>query len=127
MKKILVVDDDQDLSESIQAILQYQKYEVLLSNDPKEAGSIIKNHDLDLIIMDVMMPGMDGVSLVRHVHAELQSKHIPVLFLTGLLAKTDVKLSESGIIIDDLLYPSLAKPFEIDELLKEVQVQLKQR
>ena len=71
----------------------------------------------DLILMDVMLPGLNGAEAIKEIRKDPVNKNIPVIFLTGLVSGRDGDLKEAGIHVDGLKYQTLGKPFEIKELL----------
>ncbi len=121
MARILLIDDDLDLSFLTEKALLKQGHEVLVSH---EAMSGIKEAVLrkpDLILMDVMMPGMTGAEAVQKLQQNPASKNIPVVFLTALIMKDDDPSKESGIKVAGQNYRALGKPYEISDLLQLVE------
>ncbi len=118
MAKILVIDDDHDLAETIKSVLKYAGYEVLLSHEGKDGLIKAKEHKPDLILLDIMMPGMDGSEAVQALKSDPLVKDVPVIFLTGLISSEDRTMGVEGINIGGIRYPSMAKPFENEKLLK---------
>lgn len=116
MMRILVVDDDPFIRKLIGIHLKKDGYDAVFANDGLEALELINEGILDLAIVDVMMPKMDGVSLTKH----LTNQEIPVLMLT---AKTTLEDKEKGFLAgaDDYMI----KPFEPKELLFRVRAILR--
>lgn len=116
MMRILVVDDDPFIQKLIGIHLKKDGYEAVFASDGLEALELINEDMLDLAIVDVMMPKMDGVSLTKH----LTNQEIPVLMLT---AKTTLEDKEKGFLAgaDDYMI----KPFEPKELLFRVRAILR--
>jgi len=114
MKKVLVVDDDRDLSEVIESILQLNGYEVILAHDSEGGIRMAEEQTPDLIIMDVMLPGMMGGDAVKILKSKIALKDTPVIFLTGLVSH------EEDLNVDGAHYRTLAKPFENDRLLEVI-------
>ena len=116
MMRILVVDDDPFIQKLIGIHLKKDGYEAVFASDGLEALELINEDMLDLAIVDVMMPKMDGVSLTEH----LTNQEIPVLMLT---AKTTLEDKEKGFLAgaDDYMI----KPFEPKELLFRVRAILR--
>ena len=119
MKKILIVDDDRDLSELTQSVLKQAGYEVIVSHDSLSGIDMAKKQKPNLILMDVMLPGMNGAEVVKSLKADTILKDIPVIFLTALLSEAD-KHNTDGIRVDDKKYIAIAKPYEIKNLLEKV-------
>lgn len=112
MHKILIVEDDKAIAKLIQASLGISGYESFVCHDGDAAYGCIMENDFDLILLDVMLPGMDGFSLFERI----RSRNIPVIFLT---AKGDLSDRVKGLRLgaDDYI----VKPFEPLELLARVE------
>ncbi len=80
-KKILVVDDNTDFCSNIKDILELEGYEVNVANDGKIAIDLISRSSFDLILMDLIMPGMDGVTTIKSIRQK--NIKIPVLVITA--------------------------------------------
>lgn len=123
MKKILIIDDDRDLSETIKSVLQYAGYAVLLSHEGKDGIMKAKEQKPDLILLDILMSGMDGSAAIKIFRSKPVIRDIPVIFLTGLVSNEKVTMGLEGINIDGVQYQSIGKPFEnkkLLEIIKEV-------
>lgn len=120
MKSILLIDDDQDLSDTIKSVLEYAGYHVSLSHDPKDGIEMVKKKKPDLILMDVMLPGMNGAEAVKILKSEPIIKDIPVIFLTALVSNEEEVLGQDGLVVDGHQYKTLPKPFENERLLEVV-------
>lgn len=111
--RILIVEDDKDLSSAIARVLKIEKIEVDQAYDGEEGLDYIHQCDYDLIIMDVMMPKLDGLSVVKQMREEKNTT--PVLILTARSMVDDKVMGlDSG--ADDYL----TKPFAIKELLARI-------
>lgn len=111
---ILLVDDNMQLLEMMEKILA-TKYRVLTAENGLEALKQLKAHAVDLIVSDVMMPGMDGFALCRKLKSQLETSHIPVIMLTAKQSADDrVDCYEAG--ADGYL----AKPFELKVLAARI-------
>lgn len=115
--KILVVDDDYDILQLVTIHLRREGYTVLQAHNGKHALELLEESEVNLAIVDVMMPGMDGFSLTRILTKELD---IPVILLT---AKGQLSDKEQGFKSGSEDY--LVKPFEPKELLFRVAVVLR--
>lgn len=113
--RILLAEDDRTISSAVRKRLQAENNIVDLCENGNDAYDYIVMTDYDVILMDIMMPGMDGLSVVRRVRAE--GVRTPVLFLTALDAISDrvTGLDAGG---DDYL----VKPFALDELMARIRV-----
>jgi signal transduction histidine kinase len=116
---ILVVEDDPSMLEIISFLLEDEDYEVTQATSGEVALSTMKHKTPDLIVSDVMMPGMDGFDFYERVQSEAGWSQIPFIFLTAKGQRTDVRRG-MGLGADDYLI----KPFEPDELLTAVEVRL---
>ena len=114
---ILVVDDEELIREVIREYLKVEKYNVLEAKDGKEAIDIANNNNIDLIIMDIMMPNMDGYTSVKEI---FKNKKIPVIMLSARGEEYD-KLLGFDMGIEDYV----TKPFSPKELVARVKVVLK--
>lgn len=116
-QKILVVDDEQAITDFVSFNLRKEVYEVDVAHTGDEAVKMAKENDYDLIILDVMLPGMDGYEVCRRIRS---NSNVPVLFLSARDTELDkvVGLELGG---DDYL----AKPFGIRELLARVHALLR--
>ena len=116
---ILVVDDDRDIRELIVDYLEKSGYRASGAANGKAMWSVLKNHQIDLIVLDIMMPGEDGLTLCRQLRANPQ-QDIPVLMLTARTDDSDRILGlEMG--ADDYLI----KPFVARELLARIKAILR--
>jgi CheY-like chemotaxis protein len=119
-KKILVVDDEKRIRELLDLRLASQGYEVLQASHGEEGVEQAKRHLPDLILMDVMMPRMDGPEAVRQLQGDPRTKHIPVIFLTAIITKEEEESQAFGISLDTRKHRFLAKPFDAQNLLAEI-------
>jgi signal transduction histidine kinase/CheY-like chemotaxis protein len=107
---ILIVEDNQELRQFIARVF-HDQFRVITANDGQEGLKTAMDTMPDIIISDVMMPGMDGIELTRHIRENELTSHIPVLLLT---AKSDQESRMDGLRTGADEY--LAKPFSTDEL-----------
>lgn len=120
-RRLLLIDDDPNLILLVKDYLEFRGYEVVTAENGREALEVLE-HDLpDMIICDVMMPEMDGYSLVRHVREDPRTDWIPVLFLS---AKGQSQDRVKGLNTGADVY--MVKPFEPEELVAQVESSLKQ-
>jgi CheY-like chemotaxis protein len=121
--KILVVDDDQDIRDSLQAILEGRQYLVSTAGDKDEGMEKVRGENPDLLILDVMMSTwQDGFEMARELKGDAQYASMPILMLTGVKDKTGIDFkSTAG---DPTWCPVegfLEKPVEPSVLLAEVE------
>lgn len=114
MAKILIVDDEPDIYQMIRRYAEREGHETVGASDGLEAVALCREHDFDLIIMDVMMPDMDGFTACKEIRKE---KDIPVLMLSARGTEYD-KLFGFEVGIDDYV----VKPFSPRELMARVNV-----
>ncbi|HET8866258.1 MAG TPA: response regulator transcription factor [Gracilimonas sp.] len=93
-KTILVVDDEKDLLDLIEYNLKKEGFDVLKAENGEEGIKIAKEHKPDLVLMDIMMPKMDGMEAVEVIRADDELKSIPIIFLT---ARSDEKTEVEGL------------------------------
>ena len=120
MTKILVIDDDVAINELIKVNLELQGYEVFQSFNGTDGFALAKQEYPELIILDVMMPEVDGFTVAQRIRQCPEISEIPIIMLTALSELND-KVNGFNIGVDDYL----TKPFEIDELLVRVRALLK--
>ena len=97
MTKILIVDDDERLLALYSAILRKEGYEVLTAADARKAFELAVSAQPSLILLDVMMPSMDGGDASRYLSGDLRTKLIPVIFLTSLVTEDEVEAARGKI------------------------------
>lgn len=116
-EKILVVDDEHEITDLISLYLQNENYTVFKFYDPQEALACIENSELDLAILDIMLPGMSGFTLCQ----KIRENHVyPVIMLTARDQETD-KITGLTLGADDYI----TKPFRPLELVARVKAQLR--
>jgi DNA-binding NarL/FixJ family response regulator len=120
-KKLLLIDDDPNLILLVKDYLEFRGYDVITAENGREALEILESSTPDMIICDVMMPEMDGYSLVSTIRSEPKTSWIPVLFLS---AKGQSQDRVKGLNIGADVY--MVKPFEPEELVAQVESSLKQ-
>lgn len=120
MAKILVVDDDIAINELIKVNLKLSGYEVIQAFDGVEGFALAKQELPNLVVLDVMMPNVDGYTVAQRIRQCENTKNMPILMLTAL-GTIDDKGKGFDIGIDDYL----VKPFDIEELKMRVKAILK--
>lgn len=117
MYNILVVDDEKEIAESIKIYLEEEGYKVFINFDGEQALETLKREDIHLLILDIMMPKVDGISLARTIR-KLSS--VPIIFLSAKSETTD-KIVGLNAGADDYI----TKPFEPLELIARVKSNLR--
>ncbi len=120
MAKILIVDDDEAINELIKVNLELACYKVVCAFDGNKGYALAKQEMPDLIILDVMMPEVDGYTVAKRIRENQDTKDIPIIMLTALNMLQN-KAQGFNIGVDDYL----VKPFEMEELLMRVKALLK--
>jgi len=118
--KILVVEDEPDILEVMQYNLEREGYKVVACRNGEQGLSRIRTDDPDLVILDLMLPGMDGLEVCRQVKADPVTRTIPVVMVTAKGEESDVVLG-LGLGADDYL----VKPFRPRELVARIKVVLR--
>jgi len=116
---ILVVDDVVDNIQVAMNVLKEDNYNLTYALNGQEALSLVKEHEYDLILLDIMMPGIDGYEVCEKIKAMPSKKDIPIIFLT---AKTNIESISKAFEIGGVDY--LTKPFNADELLVRVKTHI---
>jgi DNA-binding response OmpR family regulator len=114
-KRILAVDDDASICEFYETSLKMAGYDVRIAANARLAKESILLHRPDLILMDIMMPDQDGISLTRELRADRKTSDIPIVMVSGL--------ADAGTLQDALLFGAvgyLVKPVDIDTLKAKI-------
>lgn len=114
---VLVTDDDQDIRDGIEIYLRNEGYNVLKAADGLEALRLLENHEVHCIILDIMMPNMDGITATFKIREE---RNIPIIMLSAKVEDSD-KIHGLSVGADDYV----TKPFHPLELLARVKSQLR--
>lgn len=120
MAKILVIDDDIAINELIKVNLELAYYNVINAYDGNKGYALAKQELPDLVVLDVMMPEVDGYTVAKRIRENPATKDIPIIMLTALNMIQN-KAQGFDIGVDDYL----VKPFEMEELLMRVKALLK--
>lgn len=119
MEKILIVDDVKANAQLISFILEAENYELSVANDGYDALKQIENENFDLILLDIMMPGIDGIETCRRIREDSKNADTPVIFLS---ANNDINIIVSGFDAGGNDY--LSKPFKNEELVVRIKTHL---
>ncbi|PCH76473.1 MAG: response regulator [Flavobacteriaceae bacterium] len=115
MKKILIVDDEPNIVMSLEYLFKKEGFQVFIARDGEEALATIARDMPDLVLLDVMMPKVDGYQVIEYLKARAELKNIKVIFLSAKSKATDI---EKGLSLGADKY--IAKPFSTKKLVKEV-------
>ena len=119
--RILVAEDDSELSNLLLKLLAEQ-YDVILARDGKHALELIDNNRIDLVVSDIMMPNLDGLSLCKKLKSDMLTSHIPIILLT---AKAEIENRIEGLEMGADSY--IPKPFHPRHLFVRIEKLLKSR
>lgn len=115
-KTVLVVDDESHIRRLIEFTLKKGRYHLVMAANGREALELAVSERPDLIILDVLMPEMDGIEALQHLKANASTAAIPVILLTGIgQSNTREKAEQEGTAV------YLTKPFSPNKLLREVE------
>ena len=117
MKKILIIEDEKDIQNIIKAFLENAGYKVETADDGVEGINILQNHNFDLILLDIMIPKIDGYTVCEMIRKD---NNIPIIILTAL---TDEESQLKG--FDKLADDYITKPFSMPIVLKHIEAILR--
>jgi len=120
MAKILTVDDEQDIADVVKLVLELDGHEVKIETDPSEVAEVAIEWLPDLILLDVVMPHMDGYDVLKDIRTRSELKDIPVAFLTSKNKSVDFMMGLHMLKADDYI----TKPFGKKDLSERVQALL---
>lgn len=120
MQKILVVDDDPYILMSLEFLMKKGGYEVMIARNGAEALDIINTNKPQLVLLDIMMPDVDGYAICEHVKVTKELKDIIVVFISAKTKEADV---QKGLALGAAKY--ISKPFSTREVMSKVNELLK--
>ena len=115
MKKILIVEDETDIRELVAFHLEKEGFSALQASTGEAGLSMLWDENIDLVILDLMMPGVDGISLMGDIRSIDASSRVPILAVSGL--------NDAATLNDALLFGAmdyLVKPFDLETLLSKI-------
>lgn len=115
-RTILIVDDEKNLLLALESLLTTQGYSVVTASRGRDAVVLANSRHPDLIILDVMLPDMDGPNIAEELKANRKTEDIPIIFLTALLSKKEEKLNRA-----DGNNIVIAKPYDAERLINEIE------
>ena len=113
--RVLIVDDDEDIRAYLEVTLELAGFDVLLAGSGEHALAVARDEEPDLVVLDVMMPGIDGLEVLRRLRADARTSHLPVILLTAK-AQTDDTVRGLEVGADDYV----TKPFDAEVLLARI-------
>ena len=115
-KKIFVADDQEEVLAMLRDFLSSKGYEVLGSRDSKQIVKLIKKFQPDLILLDLLMPDLDGFEICRILNNDPEAQSIPIIIMSGLSDLVDIKRAyKLGVV------GYLTKPFDMQVVLAEIE------
>jgi DNA-binding response OmpR family regulator len=115
LKKILVVDDDPYILMSLEFLMKKNGYGVMIARNGTEALDIVGKQMPDVVLLDIMMPDVDGYEICRHIKKTAKLKHTKVVFMSAKSKEADI---QKGYDLGAALY--VTKPFSTRELVKQI-------
>ena len=116
MKKILIVDDEPNIVMTLEYTFKKSNYEVFIARDGQEALDILKSNFPDVIILDIMMPMVDGFATLEQIRKDANLQHTKVMFLSAKNKESDI---EKGMALGADAY--MTKPFSIKKVVEKVE------
>lgn len=114
MPRILILDDDKDLLTVVKSLLRKKGFDVLAYSDWNLAWDAVKTYKPQLILLDVFLPGTDGLDACKKLKSYKFSRHIPVIMFSSYPNIAETAINEYG--ADDFI----AKPFETTEIIRKI-------
>jgi len=114
MSKIMIIDDEESVRITVKTVLETEGFEVSEASSANDGLKKIKEDKPDLVLLDVMMPGMKSVDLIEQVKADDNLKDIKIIYVTAVMGAKETLKSEKGIVT------VIEKPFKNEELIAEI-------
>lgn len=122
MRKALVIEDNVEIRENIVEVLELAGFRVFVANDGNEGLQVAADMGPDVILCDIMMPGLNGYEVIRELRANSATSKIPFIYVTASTEKSEViramRLGADGYV---------RKPFEVSELMDTIESLLKKK
>lgn len=112
-KKILVVDDDKGIGQMLTMVLERNGYEVLVSENPEEAEKNIIGHNIDVVLLDMLIGAVNGIDVCTRLRKDETTRHVTILMMSAL-DDAGKKCKAAG--ANDFF----SKPFDLDDLLGKI-------
>lgn len=119
-KTLLIIEDDVTMRKALQRIFESEGYQLKMAADAMELSTVLDDNPVDLILLDIGLPWINGFELAQLLKDHQDLKHIPLIFVSALGSQEDMKKAFS-LGADDFI----KKPFDVDRLKKTVKVLLK--
>ncbi|HEV8285160.1 MAG TPA: response regulator transcription factor [Chitinophagaceae bacterium] len=111
--RILVLDDDADIGTMIKMMLEYKGYEVTVSDRAELAEEAMNNNDIDLVIMDMLLSGVNGTDLCTEMKKNAATSHIPIIMISAHPNAKEICLGAGA---DEFI----SKPFDMNDILSKI-------
>jgi len=118
MAKILIVDDDQTIGFMLRDILEFNDHNVTVSQKPRETKENILANDIELILLDKLISGVDGTDVCAELKQDKKVAHVPVLMMSALHNVGDICKAAGAV-------DFIAKPFDMETLIQKIDTILK--
>jgi len=126
-KRILIVDDDPTSLKTVEGVLTLHGYEIQTSAHAQDIENKVKEFAPDLIIMDLMMPDVDGNQAVKKLQMNPVLKNVPIIFLTALQMRDEERGLDFEVNVEGTSYRTLTKPLNAKALIAEIRSLLHQQ
>lgn len=113
MAKILIVDDDQTIGLMLKDILEYSNHEVTVSQEPRKTKENIIENDIELILLDKLISGVDGTDVCETLKNDKEVAHIPVIMMSALHNVDEICKAAGAV-------DFLSKPFDMETLIEKI-------
>ena len=117
---ILAIDDEESVLDIYESALSELGYDIITAATAKRAQKYLDEKDVNVVLMDIMMPDLDGITFTREIHSDPKTSHIPIIVCSGL--------DDSATLNDALMFGAddfLTKPFELDALKNKLEAALR--
>lgn len=114
-KKILIIDDDKAVLESLRRLLELHSYEVLAVQESGEAFSKTKSFNPDVILLDLLMPRLGGLEICEMLNSDKETRGIPIIVVSALDKEADIKKAYHLGVVGYII-----KPYDLNKLLQEI-------
>jgi CheY-like chemotaxis protein len=119
MPKVLLIDDDPHLQDILTKVLVKNEFEVIIADDGSSGLQQAKQHQPDVIILDIIMPGMDGFEVAERLHRDRRCTHIPIMVLTAYAAAFARNSAEEAGVKD-----FVTKPFNVNDFVSRLKAMM---
>jgi len=119
--KVLAVDDEADVLKLVEMALQVEGYKVIQATSGKEALELAKKEKPHVILLDIMMPEMDGMEVFKRLKNKVETAQIPVIMVTGVSEKENIKK-----LLDEGVQYYIIKPFDFTDLSSKIGIAIKE-